>query len=89
VLFGSWTSSGTGPAKVVEGTATITSVSAVVEELVNAKKVVIVPGYGLAVAAAQYAVAELTKLLRANNVRSMWAAVTAAAAAFCAASSHA
>jgi NAD(P) transhydrogenase subunit beta len=32
--------------------------------LVNSKSVIIVPGYGMAVAQAQYAIAELTKTLR-------------------------
>ena len=36
--------------------------------LVNSKNVVIVPGYGMAVAQAQYAIAELTKLLRSKGV---------------------
>lgn len=34
----------------------------------NAKNVVIVPGYGLAVANAQYAISELVKILRARGV---------------------
>lgn len=37
--------------------------------LVNSKNVVIVPGYGMAVAQAQYAIAEMTKTLRENGVR--------------------
>jgi NAD/NADP transhydrogenase beta subunit len=32
--------------------------------LVNSKSVVIVPGYGMAVAQAQYAIAEMTKTLK-------------------------
>ena len=36
--------------------------------LVNSKNVVIVPGYGMAVAQAQYAIAELTKKLKENGV---------------------
>eukprot|EP00178_Gracilaria_changii_P002982 TRINITY_DN14376_c0_g2_i1.p1 TRINITY_DN14376_c0_g2~~TRINITY_DN14376_c0_g2_i1.p1 ORF type:complete len:141 (-),score=22.00 TRINITY_DN14376_c0_g2_i1:68-490(-) len=36
--------------------------------LVNSKHVVIVPGYGMAVAQAQYAIAELTKKLKENDV---------------------
>lgn len=36
--------------------------------LVNSKNVVIVPGYGMAVAQAQYAIAELTKKLKENDV---------------------
>ena len=37
--------------------------------LVNSKNVVFVPGYGMAVAQAQYAIAELTKLLTENGVK--------------------
>lgn len=37
--------------------------------LVNSKNVVIVPGYGMAVAQAQYAIAELTKLLSSNGTK--------------------
>jgi H+-translocating NAD(P) transhydrogenase subunit beta len=37
--------------------------------LVNSKSVVIVPGYGMAVAQAQYAIAELTKHLKENGVK--------------------
>lgn len=39
------------------------------ESIVNSKEVIIVPGYGMAVAKAQYALAELAKTLRENNVR--------------------
>lgn len=37
--------------------------------MVNSKNVVFVPGYGMAVAQAQYAIAELTKHLTENGVR--------------------
>jgi NAD(P) transhydrogenase subunit beta len=46
------------------GTHTETSAADVAEYLNEAKTVVIVPGYGMAVAQAQYPVAELTKRLR-------------------------
>jgi NAD(P) transhydrogenase subunit beta len=45
-----------------------TSADQVAELLVNSKSVIIVPGYGMAVAQAQYAIAELTKTLRENGV---------------------
>jgi NAD(P) transhydrogenase len=35
---------------------------------VNAKSIVIVPGYGLAVAKAQYAVADMVKNLRSQGI---------------------
>lgn len=37
--------------------------------LVNSKSVVIVPGYGMAVAQAQYAIAEMVKTLKENGVK--------------------
>ena len=46
--------------------------------LASAKKVIITPGYGLAVAKAQYAIADIVSMLRANNTRSGRALVGAA-----------
>ncbi|WP_094752343.1 Re/Si-specific NAD(P)(+) transhydrogenase subunit beta [Psychromonas sp. CD1] len=56
---------------VDQGTHIETSASEVAETLSMAKNIVIVPGYGMAVAQAQYPVAELTKILRSKgkNVR--------------------
>ena len=51
-----------------EGEATFTDVDATVETLRGAKEVIIVPGYGLAVANGQYAIADITKKLRSNGV---------------------
>lgn len=45
------------------------TIGAAVNDILNATDVIIVPGYGMAVAKAQYAIAELTRLLRANNCR--------------------
>ena len=53
VIFGSYAELAGEQAKV-EGTHTETSVQEVSEMLANSKEVVIVPGYGLAVAQAQY-----------------------------------
>lgn len=50
--------------KAIEGEATPTSVEDTVELLNAASSVIIVPGYGMAVAQAQHAVAEITKTLR-------------------------
>jgi len=47
---------------------TETNVEATADALVNAKSVIIAPGYGLAVAKAQYAVAEMTARLREKGV---------------------
>ena len=44
------------------------TVDTVARDLVDAKKVIIVPGYGLAVARAQYAVADMVARLRAHGV---------------------
>lgn len=60
---------GISPKKAVDGDAPVlehveTDVSTIVDSLVSAKKVSIVPGYGLAVANAQYAIADMVKTLR-------------------------
>ena len=60
-----------GEQMAVEGEQVATDVSTVAAQLNEAKSVVIVPGYGMAVAQAQQAVSELTQRLRARgcNVR--------------------
>ncbi|WOD37896.1 NAD(P)(+) transhydrogenase (Re/Si-specific) subunit beta [Nodosilinea sp. E11] len=63
--FGETTSS--GKAAALQGTATSTTTGEVVDLLANAQSVVIVPGYGMAVAQAQHPVAEITRLLRAQG----------------------
>lgn len=68
VIFGTWTAA-TTKAKAVEHKEHIeTNVEHVGELLVNSKSVIIVPGYGMAVAHAQYAIADLTSKLRENGV---------------------
>ncbi len=61
----------TGPAQKIEGEMVATDTDFVAETLNDADSVVIVPGYGMAVAQAQQSVSELTKRLRAKgkNVR--------------------
>jgi NAD/NADP transhydrogenase beta subunit len=61
----------TGEAVVMEGeitTATIDDVAAAIQE---AKNIIITPGYGLAVAQAQFAIADIVKKLneQGKNVR--------------------
>ncbi|KAK6034728.1 putative NAD(P) transhydrogenase subunit beta [Cooperia oncophora] len=56
-------SQGTGKAKAIEGTATETNVAETVDWLLNAQSVIIVPGYGLCAAQAQYPIAQLAKTL--------------------------
>ena len=68
VLLGGF-GQGSGKAAAVEGTATETTSDEVADALVNAKHVMIVPGYGLAVAKAQYAVAELIKDLTSKGIK--------------------
>jgi NAD(P) transhydrogenase len=70
VIFGGYGTSSTagGEALKVTGTVTETNVEETVQWLAEAKNVIIVPGYGLAVAKGQFAIAEITKMLRANGV---------------------
>lgn len=60
-----------GSDMVMEGEITIATVDNVVESLLEAKNIIIVPGYGLAVAQAQFAVADIAKKLAGmgKNVR--------------------
>ncbi|KAL7511555.1 hypothetical protein ACHAXN_008664 [Cyclotella atomus] len=54
----------TGETAAIEGDITIGSVDNMMESLLEAKNIVIVPGYGLAVAQAQFAVADIAKKLK-------------------------
>lgn len=74
ILGGAGTSSApvaTGEAAVIEGEITTTIVDNVVDALTEAKNIIIVPGYGLAVAQAQFAIAEVAKKLKSEgkNIR--------------------
>merc|ERR1712003_331177 len=65
ILGGFGTSStGTGEAKQITGTATVWDVNECVQAIADARNIVIVPGYGLAVAKGQYPVAEMVSLLK-------------------------
>ncbi|KZL13482.1 NAD(P) transhydrogenase subunit beta [Pseudovibrio axinellae] len=57
----------TGPAQEIEGEMVPTDTDFVSETLNDADSIVIVPGYGMAVAQAQQSVSELTKRLRAKG----------------------
>jgi NAD(P) transhydrogenase subunit beta len=61
----------TGPAMEIEGEMVATDAASVAAMLDDADSVIIVPGYGMAVAQAQQSVSELTRRLRAKgkNVR--------------------
>jgi NAD/NADP transhydrogenase beta subunit len=60
-----------GETAVMEGEITTATVDAVANALMEAKNVIITPGYGLAVAQAQFCVADIAKNLKAQgkNVR--------------------
>ena len=70
IMGGFGSSGGTTPASTEqpEGEITPISVEETVHLLTEARHVIIVPGYGMAVAQAQHAVAEITKLLRARGI---------------------
>lgn len=52
---------------------TATTADEVADALKNAKEVIVVPGYGMAVAQAQHPVREITELLQANGTRTRFA----------------
>jgi NAD(P) transhydrogenase len=63
--------SGEQQKQVMEGEITVTNIDSVVESLQEANNIMIVPGYGLAVAQSQFAVADIAKKLQeeGKNVR--------------------
>lgn len=65
------TSTGSGKPMVITGTHTEVNVDNAVDMIKNAKNIIIVPGYGLCVAKAQYPLAEMVQVLkeRGKNVR--------------------
>lgn len=70
VIFGGFDLDPTSIAQTkIEGTHTEINNEQAVEMMVNSKSVIIVPGYGLAVAKAQYPVAEMVKTLTENGIR--------------------
>lgn len=66
--FGTDSSAASQPAAHLEGEVHETNAAATAETLRQAKSVVIVPGYGMAVAQAQHSVSEITKTLRSLGV---------------------
>ena len=70
VILGGWGTS-VGPTQEVEGEMVATDISSVASDIADAQNIVIVPGYGMAVAQAQSAVSEITRRLRdkGKNVR--------------------
>ncbi|KAK6168199.1 hypothetical protein SNE40_022075 [Patella caerulea] len=73
VILGGYGTSSTGTGKPMEitGTHTEVNVDQAVEMIDEAKNIIIVPGYGLCVAKAQYPIAEMVSTLRkkGHNVR--------------------
>jgi NAD(P) transhydrogenase len=68
VLFGGLSSSTQETQRKIDGEITQTSVDETVEALSGAENVIIIVGYGMAVAKAQYALAEIVSILRARGV---------------------
>ena len=70
VILGGWGTS-VGPTQEIEGEMVATDISSVAADIADAQNIVIVPGYGMAVAQAQSAVSEITRRLRdkGKNVR--------------------
>ena len=70
VIFGGFGTGGGGSStnSEIEGTITETNADEVAEELKEAKEVMIVPGYGMAVAQAQHVVKDITETLRGQDV---------------------
>ena len=66
VILGGW-GDATGPAMEIEGEQIAVDVDGVATALDDADSVIIVPGYGMAVAQAQQSVSELTRRLRAKG----------------------
>ena len=73
VILGGYgtTSTGTGKPMEITGTHTEVSVDNTAELIDEAQNIMIVPGYGLCVAKAQYPIAELVSLLKTKgkNIR--------------------
>lgn len=57
-------STGTGKPKEITGTHTEVNLDGAVEHIMNAKSIIITPGYGLCVAKAQYPIAEMVETLK-------------------------
>lgn len=66
VILGGFGTTSTGGGKPMEitGSHTEISVDGTIEAIKNSKNIIIVPGYGLCVAKAQYPIAELVDLLK-------------------------
>ncbi|KAH9483915.1 NAD(P) transhydrogenase, mitochondrial [Psilocybe cubensis] len=68
VLFGGISAPVSTEAHKIEGTITKTTVDDTADALANADSVILVVGYGMAVAKAQYAISEITAMLRSKGI---------------------
>ncbi|OJT08185.1 NAD(P) transhydrogenase, mitochondrial [Trametes pubescens] len=73
VLFGGISAPANQPEHKIEGTITKTSVDDTADALLNAESVILVVGYGMAVAKAQYAIADIVSLLRSKGIQTRFA----------------
>ncbi|MDE1037447.1 MAG: NAD(P)(+) transhydrogenase (Re/Si-specific) subunit beta [Phycisphaerales bacterium] len=71
--FGTGDGGGGGAVQTPEGDITAIEAGATAQLLNEAKSVIIVPGYGMAVAQAQHTIATITKKLRANGTKVLFA----------------
>lgn len=70
VIFGSYADLAAGKQQVqITGTHTETNVDQVAEIMTSAKEIIVVPGYGLAVAQGQYICGEISKLLISKGIK--------------------
>lgn len=69
VIFGGFGTTASGPAKEIEGEITSATHEQVAAMLHDSKSVCIVPGYGMAVAKAQYPIRELVQRLQAEGIK--------------------
>ncbi|KAH8833677.1 NAD(P) transhydrogenase beta subunit-domain-containing protein, partial [Flagelloscypha sp. PMI_526] len=68
VLFGGIASTPVAEQEKFEGTVTKTDIESTVDALSNAENVILVVGYGMAVAKAQYAISEMVSILRSRGI---------------------
>lgn len=69
VLFGGIGTVAPTEGAQIEGTITKTNIEDTVEALANSESVILVVGYGMAVAKAQYPIAEICAMLRAKGIK--------------------
>ncbi|CDO68298.1 hypothetical protein BN946_scf184799.g25 [Trametes cinnabarina] len=72
VLFGG-ISAPTQTDQKIEGSITKTTVDDTVDALLNAESVILVVGYGMAVAKAQFAIADIVRMLRSKGIETRFA----------------